>query len=110
MYPRQHGGTYEWALHGDAHLTELSDEASDYHRAVLVSHWRRHWDESKHMLVESSPRHAMMTRLLQHWFEPAPTHFIVVLRHPLATLRDLWEKGSKMLAFRDCGASGLPSL
>ena len=37
------------------------------------------------MLVDKSPRNMLMMRLLQHWFGPDHTFFIVVLRHPLGS-------------------------
>ena len=47
-------------------------------------------------------------RLLQHWFRPEQSFFVIVLRHPLATMRDLWEiKGKKEFNFLDCGESAL---
>ena len=42
----------------------------------------------------------MMTRLLQHWFTADRTFFIVVLRHPFATMRDKLDA----FDFDDCGA------
>ena len=50
----------------------------------MYAEWRRYWDVSKPILVEKSPRHIIMTRLLQHWFGADQTFFIVIMRHPLA--------------------------
>ena len=50
-----------------------------------------------------------MTRLLQHWFHEDHTFFIVVLRHPYATIRDLWVRTDMYPTpfCNDCGESAL---
>ena len=72
--------------------------------------WRRYWDVSKPILVEKSPRHALMTRLLQHWFTPERSFFVVMLRHPLATMKHIWERQDLVTSSRfaeDCGETAL---
>ena len=44
---------------------------------------------SRPVLMEKSPRHAMMTTYLQEIFGSDRTFFIVLLRHPLATIRQV---------------------
>ena len=61
---------------------------------------------SKPVLLEKSPRHMMMTRLLQHWFGSERSTFVVVMKHPLSTIRDLWEFPDKY-SFDDCGEEAI---
>ena len=68
----------------DAHDIIASDQQSTRVTWVKVyGEWRRYWNVSRSVLVEKSPRHMLMTRLLQHWFTPLRTHFLIVLRHPV---------------------------
>ena len=69
------------------HLTEHSTFAIERARDILYAEWRQYWHVERGILVEKSPRHALMTRLLQHWFTPERTSFVVLLRHPLATVQ-----------------------
>ena len=98
MPPAENG--YAWGFNRDMHLDETSrfatpaarDKAchvATAHQPLtrlrhqVYSEWRRYWDVSKPILIEKSPRHILMTRLLQHWFTPEQTLFVVVLRHPV---------------------------
>jgi hypothetical protein len=56
------------------------------------------------VLMEKSPRHAMMTTYLQEIFGPDRTFFIVLLRHPLATIRQVCELACK------CRATYVPDM
>ena len=84
----------------DMHLTEASSFATADNRDQLYAEWRRYWNASKSILIEKSPRHMLMTRLLQYWFGADKSHFVAMLRHPLGTLRQYWQKGDH---FGDCG-------
>ena len=70
----------------------------------LYAEWRRYWDVSKPILVEKSPRHMMMTRLLQFWFRPEQSFFIVVLRHPVRVPG--WQSPLTVRSWRRCGMCG----
>ena len=59
-------------------------------RLALFSQWRPHWNLTRPILMEKSPRHMVMTRLLQYWFTAERTFFIAIIRHPLAVLRRQW--------------------
>ena len=75
-----------------AHWCSLANSevlATEANRIKLYAEWRRYWQPSKPVLVEKSPRHMLMTRLLQWYFTPERTRFVVVLRHPIATV---WEE------------------
>ena len=48
-----------------------------------------------------------MTRLLQHWFHEDRTFFLVVLRHPFASIRFLWERVRRVKFCSDCGEKPL---
>ena len=52
--------------------------------ALNGAQWRQYWNVTKPVLLEKSPRHILMTRILQHWFTHQRSYFIVILRHPLA--------------------------
>ena len=52
--------------------------------------WRQYWHTEQRVLLEKSPRHALMTRLLQYYYGAERTSFLVLLRHPLATMRAIW--------------------
>ena len=74
--------------------------------------WWPHWNASASVLMDKSPMHIVMTRLLQHWFTPQQSYFIVLIRHPLAPLRkhfDAYVKdgscihGDKQPRGCDCG-------
>ena len=106
VYPAHHrtAENYNWAWFDNMHLNETSEYATDNHRMRLYHEWRPHWNVSRPILMEKSPRHALMTRLLQHWFTPERSYFIVLLRHPLATLRLAWEDNNTKLGIvLDCG-------
>ena len=72
-------------------------------RDQLYAEWRRYWNTSKPILLEKSPRHMLMTRLLQYWFSAERSFFVVVLRHPLASIRHAWARSSQ----GDCGSYAL---
>jgi hypothetical protein len=76
----------------------------DINGLELYAEWRRYWNVSKPVLLEKSPRHIAMTRLLQHWFTADRSKFVIVLRHPLGTMQDLWRNKDKgRFTFYDCG-------
>ena len=69
-------------------LLDNSSYATTAARDQLYAEWRRLWQPHNHtILIEKSPRHSLMTRLLQYWFTPERTYFVVMLRHPLGTMR-----------------------
>ena len=81
------------------HLTEDDPLATPQNRDQLYAEWRRYWNASKPILLEKSPRHMLMTRLLQYWFSAERSYFVVVLRHPLASTRFIWNNNFN----NDCG-------
>ncbi len=69
-------------------LLDNSSYATTAARDQLYAEWRRLWQPHNHtILIEKSARHSLMTRLLQYWFTPERTYFVVMLRHPLGTIR-----------------------
>ena len=86
--------------------TEASEFATEYNRLKLYAEWRRYWDVSKPILVEKSPRHMLMTRLLQYYFTAERSFFIVVMRHPYGTVREIMN-GRYQMFYRDCGAEAI---
>lgn len=104
VYPLLNGSLYNWVHNQGMHLTESSALATDASRDAVFKRWRDRWQLSKSLLLEKSPRHIMMTRLLQHWFGHDHTFFVVLLRHPLATMSQLWSPGYHV---DDCGGSAI---
>ena len=88
VYPIRDERHALWGYAKDMHLNEISGYATEANRIKLYAEWRRYWQPSKPVLVEKSPRHMLMTRLLQWYFTPERTRFVVVLRHPIATVRE----------------------
>ena len=89
VYPPGEAEHTTWGYAKDMYLNESSVYATEANRIKLYAEWRRYWQPSKPVLVEKSPRHMLMTRLLQWYFTPERTRFVVVLRHPIATV---WEE------------------
>ena len=74
------------------HLSEHDMRfASNDQRDRLFEDWRPYFDLSKPYMLEKSPRHSIMTRLLQYYFTPPRTYFIALIKHPLATMREVWD-------------------
>ena len=69
--------------------------ATPAHRDQLYAEWRPFWDVTRPILLEKSPRHMLMTLLLQYWFGPEHTAFIGILRHPLAQTRMQWWRSGR---------------
>ena len=66
---------------------------------------------SRPYLLEKSPSHCTTTRLLQYYFTPKQTYFVLVLRHPFGIRRGVWQQFSQLkhcnfgmeLGLCDCG-------
>ena len=101
MYPAALGSNLYWGFTPDMHLTEDDPLATPQNRYQLYAEWRRYWNTSKPILLEKSPRHMLMTRLLQYWFSTERSFFVVVLRHPLANIKSQWSNAD----VDDCGES-----
>ncbi len=87
--------------------TEQSPLATPMLRDRLYVEWRLFWDLKRPILVEKSPPHSLITRLLQYYFTPAQTYYIALLRHPLAqTKTSFWSRHSTVER-NDCGALGV---
>ncbi|HYG88123.1 MAG TPA: sulfotransferase [Azospirillum sp.] len=84
VYPRTFdlGGPGLFGFHPDARHTEESPLARPDVAERLFGQWSRHWDLDKPVLIEKTPQHVLMTRLLQALFPDS--RFIVILRHPFA--------------------------
>ena len=107
MYPRAE--TYfNFSFQHDIHLTEesLKDPSSPLCKYMLFSEWRAYWNLSRPILVEKSPRHMLMTRLLQYYFTAERSFFVVVMRHPYGTVREIMN-GRYQMFYRDCGAEAI---
>lgn len=101
-----------WGYQKDMRLFENSSLATDYNCLELYKSWRPHWNNSRAVLLEKTPRHMLMTRFLQWYLTPERTIFLVILRHPLGTLRVLYEQrpgggGPKSSFMEDCGARAI---
>ena len=123
VYPPAWGSNFDWAFGDHMHLSDACEFSTDQHRDQLYAEWRRYWDVSRPILVDKSPRHIIMSRLLQHWytttrsiwepallkcrrFTPERTAFMFILRHPLGTMRENWEMTGRY-SFGACGESAL---
>ena len=65
-----------------AHITESSSLLTPANVARLQASWHSHWDNSKTICVEKTPRNLLMTRFLQAAF--SNSYFVVIRRHPVA--------------------------
>jgi hypothetical protein len=85
VFPPAHrfGGLGRFGFNPQAHLTEESPIACLENVARLWSEWSRYWDLSKEVLVEKSPANLLRLRYLQKCFPNS--HFLVLVRHPVAT-------------------------
>ena len=106
IYPPTPGGFFYWGYSKDMKLNEEGEYATDHNRLKLYAEWRRYWDVSKPILIEKSPRHMLMTRLLQYYFTPERSYFVVVMRHPYGTVREIMN-GRYQSFYRDCGAEAI---
>ena len=52
--------------------------------------------------MEKSPRHTIMTRILQYWFTPGRSFFLVLLRHPLAAAKYSYFPSTHRRDARNC--------
>ena len=103
VYPYARGRLADWGDGKDMRLTEQHHIYATKDASLQVyAEWRQFWNVSKPVLVEKSPRHMLMTRLLLHWFTPERTSFLVILRHPLATMHYKWEAENQRFAVDCC--------
>lgn len=77
-----YGGAGKFGFNPEAHLTELSQLATEQNRKKLFSEWSPYWDLNKPYLLEKSPPNLIHTRFLQAMFPNS--YFLILLRHPLA--------------------------
>ena len=105
LYPHVNamGSWLSYGRHPQAHMTQAHvPEATHGHASLrLYAEWRRYWNVSRPVLVEKSPIDMLKTLYLQSLFGSDRTMFLVVLRHPMATLRKLIADNPRY--FRDCG-------
>ena len=79
---REYGGPGRFGWHPGSHLDESSTLLGAGNREAILSDWCRHWDLSKHILIEKSPPNLLKTRFLRSLFgDPLQ---IMLLRHPIA--------------------------
>lgn len=98
----EQGGMTGYAF--TAHRTEQSDLCSKEGTAHLYKSWSPYWDLDKNVLVEKTPNHMVMTRLLQCLFTPERTSHVVLLRHPLGATYFKWKLPQQEEAMRGhCG-------
>ena len=72
-------------------------------RKKLFLEWACYWNMSRHVLMEKSPRHTVMTRFLQEMFGPGRTRFVLMMRHPLGTLHNEMVKNMTNVIGSGCG-------
>jgi len=84
VYPsaRVYGGPGRFGFAAEAHMTESSPLASRGNAERLFREWSSRWDTSREFLLEKSPPNLIRTRFLQRCFPNS--HFIVIVRHPIA--------------------------
>ena len=108
MYPLRRGPAFTFPhFPSSLHLTEHNASfTSPTARTRLWSEWRPYFNLSRHTLLEKSPRHIIMMRLLQHWFTPRATAFIVVVKHPLSAglAHRMWAEHARWPRVQLCGA------
>lgn len=85
VYPNDNinGGPGRFAFDPRAHLIENSPLLTRSNKNKLQEQWARHWDRSKHVLVEKTPGNLLQSRFLQEIFPDS--YFVFVVRHPVAT-------------------------
>lgn len=87
-----------------AHRTEDSDLCSKEGADHLYRSWSPYWNLEKNVLVEKTPNHMVMTRLLQCLFTPERTSHVILLRHPLGATYFKWKLPQQEEAMRlNCG-------
>ena len=84
IYPSAgvYGGPGRFGFAAEAHMTESSPLASRGNAELLFREWSSRWDTSREFLLEKSPPNLIRTRFLQRCFPNS--HFIVIVRHPIA--------------------------
>ena len=102
----QLGGMTKYAFRDEAHKTELSGLCGGGVRRRLMAAWGPYWNLSRPVLLEKSPNHMLMMRMLRCVFSPERTQFVLTVRHPLGATAFSWRMGKGQLrARRDCGAA-----
>ena len=66
VYPAAKNG-FSWGLDKHMRLTDLGPYANATCRDHVYAAWRQYWNITRPVLIEKSPRHILMTRLLEHW-------------------------------------------
>eukprot|EP00041_Stephanoeca_diplocostata_P008120 m.117182 g.117182 ORF g.117182 m.117182 type:complete len:398 (-) comp17183_c0_seq34:1627-2820(-) len=100
------GGMTQYALREASHLTESSALCTGKNTASLFQSWAPYWELDKDILVEKTPNHMVMSRLLQCFFGPQRTKFLFTLRHPLGATYFLWKLPRRVPGvLKDCGES-----
>mmetsp|Transcript_10490 Transcript_10490/g.16094 ORF Transcript_10490/g.16094 Transcript_10490/m.16094 type:complete len:383 (+) Transcript_10490:43-1191(+) len=84
-------GVGQYALHPDVHMTEESGLITTKNRLKLWNRFGPHWNLTKPIWMEKSPPTIVMTRFLQAMYDDSSekddrTYFIILARHPLATV------------------------
>jgi hypothetical protein len=85
VYPAayEYGGPGRFSFFKNAHLDENSDLITPQNRLKIHEQWEKYWDSGKSYFLEKSPPNLIRTRFLQELFPNS--HFITLLRHPVAT-------------------------
>ena len=81
---REYGGVGRFGFDPRAHLTEASPLKTQGNASKLLSEWSAHWDMSRPVLIEKTPSNLLRMRLLDRLLNP--TSFIIVTRHPVASV------------------------
>jgi Sulfotransferase family len=92
IYPiDKYYGHTDWPMHPDVNLNETSTLVNETNRRNLTQQWYRHWDLSKPVLLEKTPRNLVISRFLQAMFPESS--FLFVIRHPVAQAKALQRIG-----------------
>jgi len=79
---RQFGGPGKFGFDPSSFLDENSPLSTPENARKLFHEWSRYWDLNASLLLEKSPPNIVRSRFFQAMFPRS--HFIVILRHPLA--------------------------
>lgn len=87
-------------------MTETSDKLTDENRLSLFRSWAKFWDLRKPFLLEKSPPNILRMRFLQATFTSSRSFFLMALRHPLGTFRNVFanlSQNNKSRKLNTCG-------
>ena len=89
-----YGGSGRFGFNKASFLDETSELVSPENARTIFAEWHPYWEMEKHFLLEKSPPNLVRSRFLQALFPNS--HFVILLRHPIATAYATKKWRSKM--------------